>query len=183
MTTTRKFCRLSKPPFAKSSELPGPLEDTLCLSAFVLLSEEGRPSTVLMGHLDPRADWEHIGALDPGRVEAHRHGWMLPSSHLMLRESPQEAAQRILDEQLGLGELSLSGPEVFSEVYTPKRFPDLKEHWDLEFVFRGVVPAGTVLDAPAWTALRFVNPANTKRDEITRGHEDILELAGFSLHP
>src|SRR3989442_4075768 len=50
---------------------------------------------VLMGHMNPKAPWDHIGALDPSRVEAHSRGWMLPSSHLIFLESPDEAARRI----------------------------------------------------------------------------------------
>src|SRR5206468_4725043 len=65
--------------------------------------------------------WDHIGALDPSRVEAHSHGWMLPSSHLIFRESPDDAARRIAREQLELPDLALTGPTVVSEVYTPKR--------------------------------------------------------------
>jgi len=70
-----------------------------------------------MGHLDPSAPWDHVGALGSGASEANSKGWMLPSSHLMIGESPQAAAERILKEQLGLPSSPLKGPFVFSEVY------------------------------------------------------------------
>lgn len=181
MTPTRRFCRFSKAPETATFGMPEVPEDGLCLSTFVLLSEAGRPSTVLMGKMDPKADWEQIGALDPARVEAHRHGWVLPSSHLILHESPQEAAVRILREQLGLGPLRLDGPQVVSEVYTPRRFPSHHAHWDLEFLFRGTLEAGTVPSSHAWTELRFVDPATTGAETIARSHEDLLASAGFPV--
>ncbi|MGP8068715.1 MAG: hypothetical protein ACLP5V_02360 [Candidatus Bathyarchaeia archaeon] len=50
---------------------------------------------------------------------------------LIFGESPQDAAVRILREQLGVEEQHLEAPQVFSEVY------GALNHWDLEFVFLG----------------------------------------------
>ena len=103
-----------------------------------------------MGTLEPSADWEHIGALDASRALVHSKGWMLPSSHLIFKESPQEAARRILSEQLGIAELGLTGPLVISYVDTPQRFLELGDHWDLEFVFRGELAANPIPKPSAW---------------------------------
>ncbi len=123
-----------------------------------------------MGHLDPAASWDHIGALDTERAEANSKGWMLPSSHLLIGESPEAAAERILKEQLGLPGLPLNGPQVFSEVY------GAKNHWDLEFVFIG--ERGQIGQHPAWSELAFVDVNETPRDHIARYHEDILAHIG-----
>ncbi|MGA2663550.1 MAG: hypothetical protein ABSF83_01210 [Nitrososphaerales archaeon] len=187
MTTGRRFARFnagsaisSGNPDASAlttSEIP---EGGICLSSFVVLTESGSPNLVLLGHLDPGAAWDHIGALDTERVEVHSRGWMIPSSHLVLKESPQAAAGRILREQLELEDVRLSGPAVVSEVYVPRRFPHLADHWDLEFVFRGELPAGRPPPrAPAWRELAFVDLGRTKKAEMTRSHEDVLESAGF----
>lgn len=181
MTTDRRFCRFSRSSGTEAfgmSEVP---EDGLCLSAFVLLTAEENPRAVLMGHLNPAAPWDHLGALDPSRVEAHRHGWMLPSSHLMVRESPAEAARRILTEQLGLPAVPLAGPQVVSEVYAPRRFPTARGHWDLEFLFRGTAPGKTLAVPEAWTELEFVDLRTTRKSEIARSHEEILASAGFPV--
>lgn len=114
----------------------------MCLSAFVVLTEAGNPDLVLLGRLNSEANWDHIGGLDPERATVHSKGWMTPSCHLVLKESPQDAAKRVLNEQLGLKDVNLSEPKVVSEVYTPRRFPDLPSHWDLEFIFRGELPRG-----------------------------------------
>ncbi|MDG7016644.1 MAG: NUDIX hydrolase, partial [Nitrososphaerota archaeon] len=142
----------------------------ICLSAFVMLSPPGKPNHVLMGKLNPGAPWEHLGALDRERAEANSKGWMLPSSHLILFESPQETATRILTEQLSINDQKLTGPYVFSEVYGPKN------HWDLEFVFTG--ERDDVPKNDAWSELRFVDTNATKREDIVRSHEDVLAHAG-----
>lgn len=131
-----------------------------------------------MGHLNPDAAWDEIGALDPERARVHAKGWMLPSCHLMLLESPHEAARRILREQLGIAELELSEPKVVSEVGTPKRFPGMEKHWDFEFIFRGRMTGGSVRHE-AWRELRFVDLPRTSRRHIARSHDEVLQNAGF----
>ena len=109
---------------------------------------------------------------------------MLPSSHLIIHESPQDAASRILKEQLGLEDVKLGEPKVVSEVHTPKRFPNLPEHWDIEFIFRGEIEAGAVkkqISDNPWSDLAFVDLNKTSKKEIARSHEDILESCGFKL--
>ncbi|MCL4519086.1 MAG: hypothetical protein M1587_07810 [Thaumarchaeota archaeon] len=188
MTTDRKFCRFSSTmavasgkvddvPFGMKS-LP---DGGMCLSAFLVISEEENPNAVLMGHLNRNANWDHIGALDESRVQVHSKGWMLPSSHLIVHESPQEAAKRILKEQLDLPTLEISEPKVVSEVYRPKRFSDLPDHWDIEFIFFGSLSAERVPKPSAWSDLKFVDMPNTKREEIARSHDDILKSLGFTF--
>lgn len=180
MTTDRRFCRFNKQggvPFA----MPVVPEGGLCLSAFLLVSERGHPGHLLMGHLNPEAPWDHIGALDASRTAVHSKGWMLPSSHLIVNESPDAAARRIAAEQLERTDLAFSDAKVVSEVYTPRRFPDLVKHWDLEFLFRAEWPGGGPPKAAAWTELRFVDLATTTKADVARSHEDILASAGFRL--
>src|ERR1700693_1648788 len=105
MATDRLFCRfnqgrstttgnLDESPMSLKQIPPG----GLCLSAFLVIRDNR--GKVLMGKLDPEAPWDHLGALDPKRIELHRSGWMLPSSHLIVHESPKSAAERIVKEQL-----------------------------------------------------------------------------------
>lgn len=181
MATDRVFCRFSRSPATAAFSVTEIPEDGLCLSAFVLLTSREHPTSVLMGHMEPSASWDHLGALDQARVEAHRSGWMLPSSHLLYGESPRSAADRILKEQLGLGPRSLEGPHVVSEVYAPRRFPGRAGHWDLEFLFRGSISEREVASHPAWKELSFVETARAKVSEIARTHEDVLASAGLPL--
>jgi ADP-ribose pyrophosphatase YjhB (NUDIX family) len=180
MATNRRFCRFNKLGDV-SLGMPEVPEGGLCLSAFLILHERGHDRRVLMGHLNPAAPWDHIGALDASRTAVHSQGWMLPSSHLILNESPDEAARRIAAEQLERDDLMFSEPKVVSEVYTPRRFPDLVRHWDLEFLFLGEWPGGAAPKAAAWTELAFVDLDATARSAIARSHEDILASAGRKL--
>ena len=183
MVTDRKFCRFNKQVETMSLGMPDPPEGGLCLSAFIVITDERHANSVLMGHLNPKAPWDHIGALDASRVEVHSKGWMLPSSHLLVHESPQEAAKRIIREQLET-DLRVSGPDVVSETYTPKRFPDLPRHWDIEFIFKGKTSQDRITKPFAWSELAFVNLDSTNKTEIARSHEDILEYAGLTFkHP
>ena len=179
MTTDRRFSRFSKSPATAAFSITEIPEDGVCLSAFLIVTEAHDARKVLMGHMNPKAPWDHIGALDPSRVEAHSHGWMLPSSHLIFRESPDDAARRIAREQLELPDLALSGPNVVSEVYTPRRFPGTAHHWDIEFLFRGQLAAAGAPHPTAWKELAFVDLRRTSKSEIARSHEDVIESAGL----
>lgn len=134
-----------------------------------------------MGRLNPAAPWDHLEGLDAERIQAHRGGWLLPASHLLLRESPDESAQRILDEMLGGARPVLEPARVLSEVYTPRRFPETHNHWDVSFLYRGTW-RGPAPNAPSvWTDLRFVDPNSVPRSEFARSHDEVLEHVGLRL--
>ena len=177
--TDRKFTRFNKQEETMAfgmSEVP---EGGLCLSAFLVITDTQNPNSALMGNLNPKAPWDHIGALDQSRIEVHSKAWMLPSSHLIIYESPHDAAKRILKEQLELDNLKLSEPKVISETYVPKRFPKIPRHWDIGFIFKGQIDKDQIPKPKAWTRLAFVNLDFTNKAEIARSHEDILESAGL----
>ena len=172
-----RFARLSVAPSPAEGRWPVP-PDGLCLSSLLLLSPREDRREVLVGKLDPAAPWGRIGGLDARRILLNSTGWMLPSCHLLYFEAPEAAARRILREQLGVESLSLEGPQVHSEVYTPRRHPQAARHWDIEFLFRGVLAQPT-LEHSSWRELRFVDPSRTPRSAFTRSHDEVLELAGY----
>jgi|SRR5579862_8724646 len=187
MATNRQFCRFNRGRSITSGKIDDNPVTTkeiplggLCLSSFLLVRD--KDGGVLAGKLDPEAPWDHIGALDSRRIEEHRTRWMLPSSHLIVHESPQDAAKRIAREQLEVGELVLSEPKVVSEVYPPKYFPEFNEHWDIEFIFSSVLEKEKIpLSTRAFKELKVLDPRVTKRSEIARSHEDVLASAGIVL--
>lgn len=188
MVTDRKFCRF--PNFSKKdnllvsgtlpvSEIP---EGGLCLSAFLALYESKSPSKILMGIVNPSAPWDQIGAISGAIIERSKDKWMLPSSHLLVHESPTEAAGRILKEQLGVDQtaVSLSKPEVFSDVYDS--WTGAKGHWDMGFVFKGEVSNSRVLKGAEnknWKKLDFLDLATIPKDQFARAHNDVLSYAGI----
>ncbi len=180
MATDRAFCRFTHPPAGTSLSIGEVPSGGMCLSSFVLLRDRSDAHRVLLGHLDPRAPWDRIGALDAQRAEIHSKGWMIPSSHLIFGEAPEAAARRILVEQLGLsGDRPLEAPLIYSEVATPRRFPDLSNHWDIGFLYSGPLSDSELPRTPAWKDLAFVDTRILKREEIARSHGDVLEAAGL----
>lgn len=175
----RRFARLSSGRTPAEGYWPPPPAG-MCLSSFVLLHPDPTRREVLVGKLNPDAPWSRIGALDDDRARVLAERWMLPACHLTHFESPEDAAHRILREQLGIGALPLDPPLVFSEAYPSRRNPELGLHWDLEFLFHGVAPR-TTLQHPAWTELRFVDPSTVPRASIGRSHDEVLELAGYRI--
>src|SRR5438128_12381894 len=98
MATERLFLRVSsKPGPLRLSEIA---EGGFCLSAFLVISNSRNPKEVLLGHLNPDAPWDHIGALDPPRVEVNKNGWLLAACHGMVGEAAGDAAERDLRERL-----------------------------------------------------------------------------------
>lgn len=179
MVTDRKFCRFSSSKDAFGLVIKEIPEGGFCLSIFLLISKKSNKPNVLLGKINPEADWEHVGALDRKRAEMFKDGWMLPSSHLILYESPQEAAKRVLKEQLGLSGIKLNGPIVVSEVYRNPRHTSAENHWDIEFIFTSTYDM-EINNFPAfWRELRFVELDTLKKEEITRSHGDIIENAGI----
>jgi ADP-ribose pyrophosphatase YjhB (NUDIX family) len=177
--TERRFSRFSTAPETAAFSITEIPEGGVCLSAFLILSEYGHPQRILMGHLNPEAPWDHLGALDRSRITVHALGWMLPSSHLLFQESPVEAARRIAREQLEMPDLGFADPKVVSEAYTPRHLPGSPRHWDIEFLFRRELPAGKLPQPVAWKDLGFVDLRRTSKAAIARSHEDIIESAGL----
>lgn len=149
-------------------------EGGMCLSVFLVIWKGSRRN-VLLGHIDTGADWQNIGALGGEYAEKVKKGWMLPSSHLVLYESPQEAVARVLKEQLSLDWTDIM-PEplrVYSEVYTRYR------HWDIEFVQAAELVSGRLFGNSAWSALEFRDQDQLEDKSFARNHQDILKEAGF----
>lgn len=168
MTTERRFAAFSRnasPP--RTREVP---EGGMCMSVFVVLAQRGNPGAILLGRINKKAQWDHLGALDAERAERHSRGWMLPSSHLILYESPQDGAQRIMREQLRIYDQKLEGPVTFAEAYGPM------SHWDFEFVFHGT--RDSVATNEAWTELKFLDITKLKMEEVVRAQADVLASIG-----
>jgi hypothetical protein len=184
MTTERRFCRFTRTsdrnPFGLRWEEPG----GFCLSTFLILSEEGHPSTVLVGRMNPNAPWDNLEGLGAERVESLRGGWVIPASHLLLRETPDGSARRILDEMLGGLEPSLEPARVVSEVYTPRGYPDTHNHWDISFLYRGSLKGPAPSVPSVWNDLRYVDVRSVSRSDFARSHEELLERVGLAVeHP
>jgi hypothetical protein len=164
MATERRFAGFSRTArIPRMNEIP---EGGMCLSTFVVLSKENDPYSIVMGRINKNAQWDHLGALYPDAIEKVSKGWMLPSSHLILYESPREAAQRVLREQLRIIDQKVDGPITFAEAYGPAK------HWDFEFVFQGT--RNSIEPNDAWAELRFIDISKIRAEDLVRSQADIL---------
>jgi ADP-ribose pyrophosphatase YjhB (NUDIX family) len=173
MTTDRRFAAFNRdasPP--RMNVIP---EGGMCISAFLVISKKDEASKVLVGRINKNAEWDHIGAIDGKRLERFASGWMLPSSHLIMFETPEGAARRILREQLGIRNLKLEGPLTFADTGAAY-FSGMLNHWDIGFIFtaeREALPS-----SDAWDELKFADVNALKRDDMVRSQLDILTYAG-----
>ena len=173
MTTDRRFAAFGKD--ATPPRMDSVPEGGMCISAFLVISKRDDPSSVLMGRINENAEWDHIGALNGKRLERFASGWMLPSSHLILYETPEGAARRILREQLGIKNLKLQGPLTFADTSTAN-FSGKLNHWDIGFIFtaeRDSLPSNA-----AWDELKFVDVNKLKPNDVVRSQVDVLAYAG-----
>jgi hypothetical protein len=156
-------------------------EGGVCLSAFLVLRPPSTPGRVLLGTPSPQAPWEQMATLERAHLDSIGTRRILPASHLLEFESPSDAAERILAQQLEIPGLSLQGPAVFSEAYPSAIDPESGTHWDLHFVFQGEWPTDEPPTTLAWRRLEFVDPLTLTRADIARGHADILSLVGVPV--
>jgi ADP-ribose pyrophosphatase YjhB (NUDIX family) len=178
MATARRFAAFSQDGREGLGMAQVP-SDGLCISTFIVIRERNHPGKrILAGRLNPGANWDYIGAINPGRLERSAKGWMLPSSHLIMLESPESSARRILREQLGVSEEKANldlRPIVFSDVSNQ---PDHPNHWDIGFVFRGILSREDLPKNPeAWAQLDFVDFDSTPKTDFVRSQQDVVDYA------
>lgn len=154
------------------------LETSLCLSAFVVAR---RGDSILLGRPCEHDAWPEKGGYPKWQaLELEKEGvWLLPATHLIMEESPDQAAKRIAHEWAGLG-----GIPRFVMVQShlrPLRLwnPKLKwNHWDICFVYE-LHPKGSVRPKPWWSELQFIPLSKIRAIKFGRGHRDVLEEAGY----
>ena len=146
----------------------------MCLSVFLVLWRDDKRN-VLVGKVNRDHNWIRAGALSKEAATKISGRWMLPSSHLLLFESPQDAAKRVLREQLRMkyDELRSTVLQAFSEAYSKPR------HWDLEFILQGEIKGELSRGShSAWNELKFLDVSKMKDSEFARSHQDILAEVG-----
>lgn len=146
----------------------------MCISVFALVRRSGKKG-VLLGLPKQDEKWlmEWISAwktyTEKELQEAYSQ-WRLPSSYLREGEHPEEAVRRIMEDQVGIGDYSISkkGPGVFSYNSPSDWYPG-NNHWDLAFVYDVKVRKGSKdLQVPKWwQELEFVKK---KKDLLMKNY-------------
>jgi ADP-ribose pyrophosphatase YjhB (NUDIX family) len=146
-----------------------------CISAFLVLTGKGGFLAGKMAKPDVWVDKFLVGENFAPKY-ASSGKWMLPASHLKYGEKPDDAAKRILTEQLGLGNVKLAFGQVQSHLSGDPNDPD-SAHWDICFIYEGRVKGE--VPRPEWfSELTFLKPKNVSAQDFTRGHGDVLKELG-----
>jgi ADP-ribose pyrophosphatase YjhB (NUDIX family) len=146
-----------------------------CISAFLVLTGKGG---LLAGKMTQPNVW--VEKFMVGENFAPKYAasgkWILPASHLKYGEKPEDAAKRILTEQLGLSKVKLTFAEVQSHLSGDPNDPE-GAHWDICFIYEGRVKGN--VPRPEWfSELAFLKPKDVSVEGFTRGHGDVLKELG-----
>lgn len=144
-----------------------------CISSFLILKGK---NGILVGKMAKPEIWVErfmVGeAFAPKYAASNK--WLLPASHLIYGEKPEDAAKRILNEQLHLKNTKLSLLQVQSHLRSQDPTDPDAAHWDLCFVYGGQLRIKQ-LSKPDWfSELTFQKPRTLKSEDFTRDHGDIL---------
>jgi len=172
----RRWARFGKPDRAWFSHIP---LGGFCVSAFLIV--RNRRGDVLLGRPREHRDWPEKGCLPIWRLRAvqKEEGWILPASHFLMEESPEQAAKRIMKVWAGIAsgrprlvgvesEIMPSGASVGSGK-TRRRV----NHWAMCFVYE-LRSARRPKPSSAWAELKFVPVRELRRIRIGRAHGDLL---------
>src|SRR5579862_975310 len=158
----------------------------MCISVFALVKRAGKKGVLLgLPKQDVRWPSEWLGAWktysEKELAEAYRQ-WRLPSSYLREGEHPENAIKRIMADQVGMDDYSIStkGPRVFS-YYTPSEWYPGNNHWDLAFVYEVKVKGKSQSkEIPRWwQELLFVKKKKDFRDKDFGWNQDFIKDLGL----
>ena len=166
--------------FAEGGPVPA---GGVCLSSFVVLRSGPK---ILVGKMARPEIW--VDRFFVGEQYAPNYAssgkLLIPGSHLAWYESPEDAARRVLKEQVMLPLAERNAvrlKEVQSHMGGDPSSETEPPHWDICFVYETNVLAKSArkLASPEWfEGFGFVPAAKLKADDFTRGHGDVLEQAG-----
>jgi ADP-ribose pyrophosphatase YjhB (NUDIX family) len=143
-----------------------------CLSSFLVLKGKGG---ILVGKMAKPEVWVQrffVGEMFASKYAASNK-WLLPASHLKYGEKPEDAAMRVLQEQLGVSKCKLSLVQIQSHLSQDPNDPEAA-HWDICFVYGGGLRVKP--PTPEWySELGFVKASRLSSGDFTRGHGDVLK--------
>lgn len=155
----------------------------LCLSTFVIAR---RGNSILLGRPLASAAWPEKGGFPKHQAEQlEKEGtWLLPATHLLMDETPDDSARRIACEWAGLSgktrfvtvqsHLRLRKPGQMGYTMLRKKL----NHWDICFIYEMRTKA-LPKAKPWWSEMRFFSTREILKITLGRGHIDILKEAGY----
>lgn len=171
-----RWARFGPPDRAWFSHVP---KGGFCVSAFLIV--RNRRGDVLLGRPKEHLDWPEKGCLPMWRVRdvLKENSWILPASHFLMDESPDDAAVRIMRAWAGISQGTPRLLGVESEVMPTQAWVGSGKvrrrvnHWAMCFVYE--LRTNRLPKPPrAWAELKFVPVRELKATRIGRNHGDLL---------
>ena len=155
----------------------------VCLSSFVVVRNGRR---VLVGKMDKPDVWiERFFVGEEFAPTYYSSGkYLLPARHLAWYESPLEAAEGVVRDQLKLRvpTKDIHLVQVQSHIRGDVDSTEQPPHWDICFLYEVKVTAkvaSKLRTLPWFKDLHFVSLPTISVDDFTRGHGDVLLEAGL----
>ncbi len=149
-------------------------EAGFCASSFVLVR---KGSKVLAGIPRPHPKWTREWAPNwlvytKESLEDEHRSWRLPAAYLYEGEGPDEAAYRVLRDQLRIRGVELGRP-LCKAFYDPSSWFPGKRHYDLCFVYevRAKPPKAV---PPWWERLEFVDVGFLRKQDLGSAMSDLV---------
>lgn len=145
-------------------------EEGFCLSSFILAT---KGDSILLGKISDPDLWGSKWALPTWNPVRWKDKLLLPAAHMLRREHPDQAAERLIREMLNTSNFTLKLKGIQNHV-------NQAGHWDLCFVYEANIK--DEIKTPPWfSELRYIKFNELKPDEIGRDHADIIEEAGIPI--
>ncbi len=149
-------------------------EAGFCASSFVLVHNgNGILAGIPKDHRKWREQWQpNINVYRPQDQEAEFRSWRLPAAFLFEGEHPDDAAHRVLKDQLRMSVKRLDPPTIHT-FYDPSSWYPGHRHYDMCFVYH--VKGGAPRDVPPWwQRLEIVEPRFLKTVELGSAMDDLV---------
>lgn len=146
-----------------------------CISAFVLVR---KGDSLLLGKIGDPELWAEKWGLALGYPERWKDKWQIPASYLRFGEHPDEAAERVVKDQLKIGKSEMRFLGLQSHAADSSVSPG-NLHWDLCFIYESKTDGP--LESPEWfKELRFFKTNELPKTDMGRGHGDLIATLGRS---
>jgi ADP-ribose pyrophosphatase YjhB (NUDIX family) len=149
----------------------------LCISAFAIVRRGGQFLALRPRDHPKWAEWApNWDAYDAERRAKQFELWRLPAAYVREGEHPDDAARRILTEQLGAVRCFVRSHRLLTFHDPSNRFPGAK-HWDLCFVYEADAEPASAERLPWVGELRWAGPGDLRADAFGSAIGDLaLEL-------
>ncbi|MFQ6011565.1 MAG: NUDIX domain-containing protein [Nitrososphaerales archaeon] len=144
-----------------------------CISSFVIVRKR---DSYLMGKIIDPGLWFDNFNLNKSKPAGWADKWRLPATYLKLGEHPEDAAKRVMEEQLGLKNYELFLAQVQSHTGESAAYKG-EIHWDLCYVYIGLYPMVRDELSPTrfFSELSFNKIDEVNPEEMGSGHGAVLK--------